>query len=73
MHQHEFILREDTIELYKLLKVLRIAQTGGQAKELIRLELVGLNGAPEYQLRKQIKAGDVIQVQDNVITILPPK
>lgn len=73
MKQHEFTLREETIELYKLLKILRIAETGGQAKELIRLEMVGLNGTTEYQLRKQIKAGDVVQVEDNVITILPPQ
>ena len=40
MNNHTFTLRDETIELYKLIKVLGIVETGGQAKELIRGELV---------------------------------
>ena len=43
------------IELFKLLKLARIVETGGQGKELIRDGLVLLNDSIATELRKKVK------------------
>ena len=66
----EFQLSSEFIELVKLLKIFRIGQTGGQAKLLIGEGLVKLNGSTEFRIRAKLRKGDVVEVEDQKITIV---
>ncbi|WP_340111599.1 RNA-binding S4 domain-containing protein [Maribellus mangrovi] len=66
----EFTLTEDYIELLKLLKLLRIAQTGGHAKIIVENGEVIRNGEPEYRKRAKLIKGDVIEVSGDQIKIV---
>lgn len=65
----EFKLNTDYIELMKLLKLLRIAQTGGHAKIIVEDGEVIRNGEPEFRKRAKLRKGDVIEVLGETITI----
>ncbi len=58
----EFKLTQEYIELIKLLKLLRIAETGGHAKILVDEGNVFLNGTKEFRKRAKLRSGDEIQV-----------
>ena len=66
----EFKLKEDHIELMKLLKLLRIAQTGGHAKIIVEEGEVIRNGEPEFRKRAKLVKGDIIEVMGETIRIL---
>jgi ribosome-associated protein len=57
------------IELIKLLKLLRIASSGGEAKMMVEGEEVTLNGAPEFRKRAKLRPGDVIRIFGKTISI----
>lgn len=59
------------IELIKMLKLLRIADSGGQAKLMVEDGEVTLNGNPESRKRAKLRPGDVVRIFDKVITIEP--
>ncbi|MCE4563780.1 RNA-binding S4 domain-containing protein [Maribellus sp. CM-23] len=65
----EFKLTEDYIELVKLLKLLRIAQTGGHAKIIVEEGEVIRNGEPEYRKRAKLVKGDIIEVAGETIKV----
>jgi len=65
-----FTLTDDYIELYKLLKVLDLVDSGGQAKMLIDEGHVFRNGKPELRKRAKIVRGDKITIADVTIDIL---
>ena len=56
----EYKLKEEYIELIKLLKLSRIAATGGHAKLLVEDGEVQLNGQVEYRKRAKLRAGDIV-------------
>jgi len=58
----EFTLKSEYIELVKLIKLLGIAETGGQAKLMIEQGEILLNGHPEYRKRAKIRSGDEMQL-----------
>jgi len=58
----EFILDSEHIELVKLLKLLRIAETGGHAKMMVEAGEVLLNGKPEFRKRAKLRANDEVEV-----------
>ena len=66
----EFQLTEDYIELVKLLKLLRIAETGGHAKILVEQGEVTRNGINEFRKRAKLIAGDKIEVLGETIIIV---
>ncbi len=66
----EFKLTEEYIELVKLLKLLRIAQTGGHAKIIVEEGEVIRNGEPEYRKRAKLVKGDVIEVAGETIKVI---
>ncbi len=66
----EFKLTSDYIELMKLLKLLRIAQTGGHAKIIVEDGEVVRNGEPEFRKRAKLIKGDVIEVMGETIKIV---
>ncbi len=61
-----FDLKEEYIELYKLLKVLDLVNTGGQAKMIVADGYVKRNGETEMRKRAKIVSGDVLIVGDDV-------
>jgi ribosome-associated protein len=54
-------IEEEPIELYKILKLENLVQSGGEAKFVIVQGLVQVNGEVETRKRKKIFAGDVIE------------
>ncbi len=66
----EFQLTTEYIELNKLLKLLRIAQTGGHAKIIVEEGEVVRNGESEFRKRAKLIKGDVIKVLGETITIV---
>ncbi|KFL34838.1 MULTISPECIES: RNA-binding S4 domain-containing protein [unclassified Sulfurospirillum] len=65
----KFELEDDFIELFKLLKVTGVADSGAQAKMLIEEEQVKRNGEVELRKRAKIVAGEVIEVGDEKIEV----
>ncbi len=61
---------EEYIELIKLLKSMRISESGGQAKLMVEDGLVYRNGEPEFRKRAKLRAGDVINVLGYTIKII---
>lgn len=60
---------EEFIELVKLLKVMRISESGGQAKLMVEDGIVYRNGEQEFRKRAKLRAGDVIEVMDFKIKV----
>jgi ribosome-associated protein len=52
------LLRGDYINLAQALKAAGLADTGGQAKHLVRSGAATVNGAPETQPGRKLRAGD---------------
>jgi len=57
------------IELIKLLKLLNISNSGGQAKLMVEDGEVKLNGKIESRKRAKLRTGDKIEVFDKIIEI----
>ncbi len=51
-------LRGDHITLAQAIKVVGLAETGGQAKVLIREGTVAVNGTPTTQPGRKLRSGD---------------
>jgi len=66
----EFSLNTEYIELVKLLKLLRIAQTGGHAKIIVEDGEVIRNGEAEFRKRAKLVKGDVIEVMGEKIKLV---
>lgn len=66
----KFTLTEDYIELIRLLKITRIAESGGMAKILVENGEVKRNGQIEQRKRAKIRKGEIIEVLDETIQIL---
>ena len=67
----EFNLQDkEYIELNKLLKILSLAESGGQANLFITNGEVLLNETTETQKRKKLRKGDVIQIFDATVKII---
>lgn len=60
---------QEFIELNKLLKILSLVGTGGEANVRITQGEVLLNGATEWQKRKKIRSGDIIIFDNQSITV----
>ena len=58
------------IELVKLLKIMRISESGGQAKLMVEDGIVLRNGEPEFRKRAKLRSGDVIEVFEFKIKII---
>ncbi len=62
-------LKEPYIELYKLIKVLDLVDSGGEAKQLIQNKFVLRNGEVETRKRAKITAGEIITIGDTTIEV----
>lgn len=61
---------EPFIELNKLIKLLRISESGAQANQFVEDGIVRLNGQTESRKRAKLRRGDVIEIFDNKIRII---
>ncbi len=66
----QFQLTTEYIELFKLLKIVNLASTGGHAKLMIEDGEVQLNNQQENRKRAKLKKGDIITVGDQSIEII---
>jgi len=65
-----YTLTEPFIELYKLIKLLDLVDTGGQAKMLIENGHILRNREVETRKRAKITKGETIQIGDVVIEVV---
>lgn len=65
----EYELRDEYIELYKLLKLLDLVDSGAEAKLIIAEGYVRRNGEVEKRKRAKIEAGETIEVADVIIEV----
>lgn len=63
------IIKQEPVELYKILKFENLAASGGEAKYLIADGHVTLNNEVETRKRKKIYAGDVIGLGNILLKI----
>ena len=61
-----------TIRLDQFLKSQGVMATGGQAKRVIQDGLVLVNGSTETRRRRRLRAGDVVQFEDQRLVVDPP-
>lgn len=62
----KFELKDEYIELYKLIKLLDLVDSGGQAKMIVADGYVLRNGETETRKRAKIIKGDVLVIGDDV-------
>lgn len=60
---------QPTIRLDQFLKAHAVVGTGGQAKLLIQDGQVLVNGEVETRRRRQLRNGDVVQLDDQQLTV----
>jgi len=66
----EFKLQDEYIELYKLIKVLDLVDSGADAKMLISEGHVRRNGQIELKKRAKIRHGEIIEIAEVTIKVL---
>ena len=66
MQEETFELRSDVIDLLQLLKATGYAATGGEAKMMVEDELIVVNGEVEGRKRRELRAGDVVEIDGQV-------
>lgn len=59
----------DFIELNKLLKIMQLVGSGGEAKQFIDEGLVQVNGQVEKQRRKKLRKGDKVEFEGEEVQI----
>lgn len=71
MQERTFTLGDhDYIELNKLLKLLGLAETGGDANNIIDAGMVIVNGEVETRRRNKLRAGYVVEFEGVVVKIV---
>lgn len=68
-----FELEDDYIELFKLLKVLDLVDSGAEAKRIVSEGYVKRNGETELRKRAKIISGDVIEIAEVRIEVKAKK
>ena len=66
----KFELKDDYIELFKLIKVMDLVDSGAQAKFIVADGYVKRNGEIEMRKRAKIVKGDTIEVAEAVIEVV---
>jgi ribosome-associated protein len=71
MGPHIFTLKDGTefIALDKLLKLMNLVASGGEAHAVITEGMVTVNGITELQKRKKMRAGDVAEFHGQSIKV----
>jgi ribosome-associated protein len=66
----EFKLKSEFIELDNLLKVLELAASGAEAKQIILAGEVKVNGEIETRIRRKLRTGDLVEFRQQKISII---
>ena len=64
-----FQLKDEYIELCKLLKAVNLVMSGGEGKEVVAQGLVHVDGQLETRKRCKIRPGQTVTFEDNLIII----
>ena len=62
-------LKEEYIELFKLIKLLDLVDSGAEAKMIVADAHVGRNGEIEMRKRAKIRKGDTLVIGDVTIEV----
>jgi ribosome-associated protein len=66
----EVAIAGDMIRLGQLLKLVGLADSGGEARELVQEGAVSVNGEPETRRGRQLHRGDVVQAGAHAVRIV---
>lgn len=69
---HHFTLRDGHIELHNLLKIVGVADSGGQGKALVAAGAVQVDDAPEARKTAKIRAGQKVTLDGVTIHVHAP-
>lgn len=61
--------KEETIKLDQFLKLAHIVQSGGEAKHLIKLGFVMVNGEVEKRRGRKLRDGDMVEVEGDQLVV----
>ncbi len=70
MHEREFEVNGDFIELCKLLKVCGLCESGGASKTAIKSSLVKVDGIIETRRGRKIRRGQTVSFNGKSIKVL---
>lgn len=59
------------IELNRLLKLLGLVESGGQANMFISEGEVQVNGKPEFRKRNKLRVGDLVSFNGETVKVIP--
>ena len=62
-------LKEEYIELFKLIKLLDLVDSGAEAKMIVADAHVKRNGEIEMRKRAKIRKGDILEIGDVTIKV----
>ena len=71
METIEFQLRGESVRLCDLLKLVGIAESGGQGKHLVAAGEVNVDGQPESRKSAKIRAGQIVECRGARIVVKP--
>jgi len=66
----EFTLKDEYIELCKLLKAANIVMSGGEGKEVVAQGMVTVDGELELRKRCKIRAGQTVEFEGQTIEVV---
>ena len=66
---HEVAIRDETIRLGQLLKLVGVVDNGATAREVIERGLVAVNGRVDTRRGRQVRAGDVVTLEAETIRV----
>ncbi len=66
----EFKLKNDYIELIKLLKVVGLCDTGGHAKIVVSEGMVTVDGQTELRKKCKIRQGQTIEFEGHSVVVI---
>lgn len=65
----DFPIKDEYIELCKLLKGANLVMSGGEGKEVVAQEMVSVDGQLETRKRCKIRVGQTVEFAGNVIHV----
>ena len=71
METIEFRLNGEHVRLCDLLKLVGLAESGGQGKQMVAAGEVNVDGRRENRKAAKIRAGQIVECRDTKIVVLP--
>ena len=66
----EFVIRDEYIELIKLLKATGICESGGEAKRVTEEGLVKVDGNTESRKRRKLRKGQTVCCRNQTVRLV---